>query len=274
MKKVCKSCGELLEISCFGKSKLLKDGYENKCKVCRNEERKKYIIICSVCGKEFKTANKNARFCGSECIGESRKNRVIKKCSYCGKEIEVINYKTEQRKYNYCNQSCRTEHLKVLMKGENNANYNKVEHKCDGCGKKIMVIPHKIETQKYIFCSNECYKKNIGQYFKGENNSFFNPNLTIEEREIKRSYTEYYEWRFKVYEKDNFTCKCCGDNKGHNLIAHHILNYSEHKELRTDIKNGITLCEKCHKKFHDTYGYIKNNNEQLTLFINNEKSQI
>lgn len=32
MNKICKSCGETLPINSFGKSKLPKDGYENKCK--------------------------------------------------------------------------------------------------------------------------------------------------------------------------------------------------------------------------------------------------
>lgn len=272
MKKTCKKCGELLDVSCFDKSKNVKDGYENKCKKCRYESRKKYTCKCEICGKEYSTATKNTKYC-NECKSEKRKNRVVKKCDYCGKDIEVAKYKVEQREYNYCNQSCRTEHLKVLMLENNNPNYNRIEHNCDGCGKIIYVIPHKLEKQKYIFCSNECYKKNIGQYFKGENNPLFNFNLTEEERKTKRKYTEYYEWRLKVYEKDNFACKCCGDNKGHNLIAHHILNYSEHKELRTEISNGITLCKQCHKKFHDTYGYTKNNLEQLIAFLISENNE-
>lgn len=267
MQKTCKECGKTLDVSCFSPSKVIKDGYENKCKDCRQKARRKYKNTCEICGSEFYTAKKDTRFCSNECKGKSRQNRVVKKCDYCGKEIEIAKYKVEQRRYNYCNQSCRSEHLKTLLLGNNST---KKEHKCDGCGKLIQVIPYKLETQKYIFCSNECYKKNIGQFFKGESNPLFNFNLTDEERKTKRRYTEYYEWRFKVYEKDNFTCQCCGDNKGHNLIAHHILNYSEYKELRTELSNGITLCKKCHKKFHDTFGYTKNNQEQLIIFLTNE----
>ena len=33
-------------------------------------------------------------------------------------------------------------------------------------------------------------------------------------------------------------------------------------------KNGITLCEKCHKEFHKTYGYKNNNIKQLKEFLN------
>lgn len=40
MQKVCKECGKLLDISYFTKSKKIKDGYENMCKSCRQEQKK------------------------------------------------------------------------------------------------------------------------------------------------------------------------------------------------------------------------------------------
>ena len=76
----------------------------------------------------------------------------------------------------------------------------------------------------------------------------------------------YSEWRRQVYERDRYTCQCCGE-KGGNLVAHHILNYSEHEELRTNVGNGITLCKTCHKEFHNTYGYKNNTKEQVNEFI-------
>lgn len=36
--KVCKGCGKTLPLSAFAKCKTLADGYENKCKDCRNEQ--------------------------------------------------------------------------------------------------------------------------------------------------------------------------------------------------------------------------------------------
>lgn len=266
MEKICKHCGKLLDISCFMRNKGLIDGYENMCKSCRLEQRKKYINKCVICGTEFKTATKSSKYCSQECIGELRKNRVTTKCSYCSKEIEFIKYKSTCE-YHYCNQTCRTKHLKVLLLKENNPNYNHVEHKCDGCGKTMLTIPSKIKDQKYIFCSNECYKINIGKYFSTENNSNYNSELTVEERIIGRNYEDYHNWRKNVFIRDDYTCKCCGDSKGHNLAAHHILNYTEYKDTRTDLNNGITLCNNCHKLFHNTYGYTKNNENQLNIFI-------
>lgn len=42
---------------------------------------------------------------------------------------------------------------------------------------------------------------------------------------------------------------------------------SEHTELRVDMNNGITMCEKCHKEFHNNYGYTGNDDIQLDEFL-------
>lgn len=358
--KTCKSCNKKLEINKFDKSKNMKDGYENKCKECRKNQRPTYFKICEVCKSEFTTKTKATRFCGKKCQGIARRNRVKVNCSYCNNEIEVLKSKFEKFENFYCNQDCRTEHLKILMRGENNPNYNRVLYKCDGCGEEIWVVPSKLKEQSHIFCSNECYKKNIGKFFigknnpnydrgifeceqcgeeferiksanrgnhvfcsrqcyedyhrqkgrskevelncpicnkvvkvwesrlkytkdiycskacaregygrkySGENSPSYNPNMTEEDRINQRKSYEYYSWRKSVYKRDNYTCQCCGDNSGSNLNAHHIINYMENEDLRTDLDNGITLCKSCHKKFHDTYGYRNNTRDQINKFL-------
>ena len=104
----------------------------------------------------------------------------------------------------------------------------------------------------------------------GEGNPNYNPNKTEEERETKRDYTEYYYWRQKVYERDNYTCICCGYNKGKKLNAHHLNGYNWDKEHRTDVNNGVTLCKDCHDFFHNIYGYGDNVKEEFIEFYKNE----
>ena len=101
----------------------------------------------------------------------------------------------------------------------------------------------------------------------GENNPNYSTELTQEERENGRKIDGYATWRKKVYEKDNYTCQCCGDNKGHNLNSHHLDGYNWCKEKRTDINNGVTLCEDCHKEFHNIYGKGNNTKEQFDEFM-------
>lgn len=369
MQKICKCCGKLLDVSNFTRSSIIKDGYENKCKKCRQEQKKKHINICETCGRKFKSAKKEARFCSNECASISKQKRTTTHCSYCGKEIIVKNYKIKLYQNNYCNMECRSEHQKTLLKGQNNPNYNRKKYTCDGCGKEIYVQPHKVQNQKYIFCTNTCYARNIGKfiagenhhnysrikcvcsqcgrefyripssiktdkvycsetchiealklynelrknkikhnceycdkeieiysfelknkkhiycskecknkgfskYFSRENSPCWNKNISNIERITRRHYLDYNKWRITVYERDNYTCQCCGDNKGGNLNAHHIYNYSKYKKLRLDTKNGITLCKLCHKKFHDIYGYNNNNLEQLNEFIKNHNVEV
>jgi len=66
----------------------------------------------------------------------------------------------------------------------------------------------------------------------------------------KRETPEYIDWRLGVYERDKFTCVGCGDKRGHNLQAHHILSYAKYPRLRLELSNGVTLCKKCHAKLH------------------------
>ena len=69
--------------------------------------------------------------------------------------------------------------------------------------------------------------------------------ITIPER------NEYglIRWKNEVLERDNHTCQLCGCNDEDAILhIHHIKKYSEYKHLRTDINNGITLCNKCHNE--------------------------
>ena len=67
---------------------------------------------------------------------------------------------------------------------------------------------------------------------------------------LRRKDSRYKAWRKSVFERDNYTCQHCGDNKGGNLNAHHIKLWREFPEHRFDINNGITLCILCHQKEH------------------------
>ena len=100
----------------------------------------------------------------------------------------------------------------------------------------------------------------------GENHPNWNDNLTNDERIIKRNYPEYKEWSKQVKIRDNFTCVKCGKIGG-NLHSHHIEDYSNNIELRTELSNGTTLCKGCHKDFHHIFGKSVNTKKQLERFI-------
>jgi hypothetical protein len=112
----------------------------------------------------------------------------------------------------------------------------------------------------------ECYLDRI----RGENHWNWNANLTQEERENGRNIEGYTEWRQQVYQRDNYTCICCGDDNGGNLNAHHLDGYDWCKEKRITVNNGVTLCEDCHSDFHNQYGFGGNTKEQFDEWIKNK----
>jgi hypothetical protein len=123
---------------------------------------------------------------------------------------------------------------------------------------------------------NRCEKCGI-EKISGENNYNYNPNIPLEERVTKRNYTAYSEWRREVFSRDKYTCQCCGKIGG-NIVAHHLDGYNWCVEKRTDITNGVTLCEYCHDieydgSFHNVYGCGNNTHEQYNEWILNKRKQ-
>ena len=253
--KQCKKCGELKLVSDFYKDSGKKDGYKKQCKACG---KIRYSLVCLECGKEFTSDRKSRKFCSIECTAKSQHNREEILCDYCNKPIKIKKSRIERTNHHFCNNEC----YKKWNSDENNPLYNSEEVLCEYCKKPIKRAKSLIERRSRHFCSQECYSK----WNTGENSSSWNPNLTDEERENGRNIEGYSRWIKEVYKRDNYTCQCCGDNKGHNLNAHHLKSYHWDKEHRTDIKNGITLCESCHKLFHKLYGYKNNTKEQFEEF--------
>lgn len=101
----------------------------------------------------------------------------------------------------------------------------------------------------------------------GENHYKYNPNLTDEEREKRDMHNGMIrKWRQKVFERDNYTCQICHKH-GHVLNAHHIMSWDKYEDERFILKNGITLCEDCHKDFHSKFGYGNNNTQQFKTYV-------
>lgn len=64
----------------------------------------------------------------------------------------------------------------------------------------------------------------------------------------KRLNYSYRQWRKRVLERDGYKCTKCGSTE--KLHAHHIKSFADYPEEREVLENGITLCEKCHRKVH------------------------
>ena len=76
----------------------------------------------------------------------------------------------------------------------------------------------------------------------------------------------YGRFRRLVLIRDDYTCVCCGNDNEKDLQVHHIRSFKNNLELATSVKNGVTLCKKCHKKYHKKYGW-NGKQETFSKFI-------
>lgn len=71
----------------------------------------------------------------------------------------------------------------------------------------------------------------------------------------------------KIKERDGNCCVLC--NSDFPLVVHHIFNFKEYPDLRTEESNLVTLCEPHHKELHSEFGKNTTLNE-FEAFINGE----
>lgn len=142
-----------------------------------------------------------------------------------------------------------------------------MRYKCT-CGREKTKTLDAVLHHKKLDSCNECK----GKKCSGELGSNWQGGLTSKTM-IMRGRVEYKNWRTYVFQRDKYTCQCCGAVGGR-LRGHHIFSWHDNEHLRYDVDNGITLCDECHdigKKdsFHSIYGAGNNTREQLDEFINN-----
>lgn len=144
------------------------------------------------------------------------------------------------------------------------------EYTCMFC-KNNFTLKYKCRKPKY--CSLSCsaksrpevwqkgfknvdreYQKQVASQMRGEKHPMWKGGTS---RAYKNGYysAQYKNWRISVFKRDNFTCCDCG-SVGY-ITAHHIKSFAHYPELRFDIDNGRTLCEKCHSETDNYKGRNK-----------------
>lgn len=141
-------------------------------------------------------------------------------------------------------------------------NGGKVTFNCDICGKECSTNKAHYERNKYHYCSKKCANIGFGEFFSGEKSCMWNDEADENIRIKKRAYKEYFDFVKSVFDRDDYTCKSC-NKKGGQLNAHHLNGYNWDSENRTNVDNGVTLCEEYHKNFYGQYGYGYNTKEQF-----------
>lgn len=91
---------------------------------------------------------------------------------------------------------------------------------------------------------------------RGDKNPNWNKGGNRNERHIRMGRVEYLNWRTSVFQRDNYTCQCCGQHSN-KLIADHIIPVYLNSEKELDIDNGTTVCYDCNKYLPTTGQSVK-----------------
>lgn len=144
--KFCISCNKEKALSEFYRSKKHKSGYDNKCKKCDKEYRKKYELVCNNCGVIFKGSYNQRKheyhYCSQECFHDSEitkqkisnfrktvtgekhwnwKGEIKSQCFYCSKDVSIKRSgKGRENNRYFCCKQCennwRSEYMKMYFK--------------------------------------------------------------------------------------------------------------------------------------------------------------
>ena len=205
---------------------------ERGCKLLSTEYRRqndKLDYIC-LCGNEAKIS-----------LDKFLLGQLCRKCK--GTKIS----ERQRFSYDYISKYFK-DHGATLLATEYVNGHTRMPYICE-CGTESEISYSKFRSGQRCY---KCKSRKISEKLSGPNNPFYKHDKTDEERIRDRKYPEYYEWRRSVYERDDYTCQKCFE-KGGKINAHHIEAYSRDKDLRTAVSNGITLCEDCHKQYHEDF---------------------
>lgn len=223
------------------------------------EEFKKHGLV--LLEKEFKGVSvpmKAIARCGHEKM-QRLDNLMAGKGYYCRKCSFKVGSSKRKFDYEYVKHYFEEEGCKLLT--TEYTNWRGKLRYIARCGHENEICFHKFKNGTQGRVCRQCSRP------RGEEHFNFNPKLTDKERILNRDYYAIIKWRIEVFERDNYTCVCCGDNKGGNLNAHHLNGYNWDKDNRLNVDNGVTLCDKCHNEFHEYFGYGNNTKEQFDSWM-------
>ena len=163
-------------------------------------------------------------------------------CKTCGKQFR---YYTSRSSGQYCSHTCAS--LSPAFRAADRSAHLGRKHTLDA--RRKMSVAHKGTKQTPEW---------VAKRFKAFKKTWDHRGRVTNEYLRFRVDPLYLAWRQRVVERDKFTCQSCGDKRGHNLSAHHIIPmrclWEEYKigacdkRALLDLDNGVTLCTKCHKQ--------------------------
>ena len=218
-----------------------------------------YIIHTNKKGKKTRLYRCNCDECGAN-KGYMRKNRSQLLCPSCvQKKVTIRKYKEQFLNVDFNDF--------IAIDRSNGRKSFKFKTYCLSCGSNRGYLSRVDWGNNCKKCSASNINRRIKHSCKLQNilikdfNGFITPQKKIEREEFVRSGLIK-----KCFELSNFTCQVC-NKKVKKLNAHHIESWDYNHDERFNINNLACLCEECHKRFHNIYGYGSNTIDQFKQFL-------
>lgn len=260
------SCGNRVSVE----ANYLRSGHKTDCgcvvkqrkeELAESKERERICSLtktCIVCGEEFIARQGNYKTCSKDC---SEKNKTrFKSTEYKNLHTDFDNRKKHDREYYLANHEALKAKQNQYYKdvGKERVKTIMIPATCSWCQTDFEMRKDAFARGGGHYCSLECISTWQSFSRSGSKGPGWKGGITSLYYQI-RNLQEYNEWRVSVYERDDFTCRFCGEARGA-LQAHHIkprsrimaeYNITTVEEALQckalwEIDNGITLCERCH----------------------------
>ena len=202
--------------------------------VTRYDKARKY---CYACSPTNRTANKiNNRACGT-----------------CGASLAGMHIYQK-----YCNPECRREAELLRMKDRAQRpdvdTVDRSPRECKRCGQ---IIPRAYgASRQKVYCSDKCAR---AQHGSGNHR----------ERAIRFGVPYKHIDRFKIFERDNWTCKICGEPTPKHLSGKFVDNAPEMDHIVPLSMGGLheesnvqCACRGCNRAKHNNMNYTKHTGKQ------------
>jgi hypothetical protein len=219
---------------------------------------KPFLCLCS-CGNSYNTYLGNIQK-GYRCKVCSD-NRSRLKHSDIEKELNCLglklisDYQTALKPFIYecaCGGigKARIDHVRRGIRcgkcTENNWKKLFLDHGCE-------IIEYRLSTDITYRCSCSNITTTRAGHWNDGNKTCPKCRTYWNHNENKLTRPTLYLWKKHVLLRDNFCCARCAEDVKLNI--HHIEAYSIKPELASEVSNGITLCNDCHKTIHRLYGF-------------------
>lgn len=205
--------------------------------------------------------------CGTECVKYGHQIRAGAVVS-CGCEQRRKASETGKARASDLSGSRFGRLIVVGRSGSNKNNRSAWLCRCD-CGNEKVILGNSLTSGNSESCG--CIQKETMHEIR------WNPKLSQEDREGNQhrgvAFPGLHLWRKEVFRRDGWTCQACFDKSHKGIVAHHKESWGSTKELRLDVDNGVTVCERHHKDFHSAYGWGNNTASQWDEFVSSEQQR-